>query len=104
MPVILLGLGYLLLAAAGAACWGLALAGSRRGAEASAYRTTSLLVAGGLAVAGRAGGGGVASRSAGSGIRAGEGGRGTADQRGHVDPRGGRVVDAASRRARVGSA
>ena len=49
MPVILLGLGYLLLAAAGAACWGLALAGSRRGAEASAYRTTSLLVAGGLA-------------------------------------------------------
>ena len=49
MPVILLGLGYLLLAAAGAACWGLALAGSRRGAEASAHRTTSLLVAGGLA-------------------------------------------------------
>ena len=32
MPMILLGLGYLLLAAAGAACWGLALAGSRRGA------------------------------------------------------------------------
>ena len=57
MPVILLGLGYLLLAAAGAACWGLALAGSRRGAEASAYRTTSLLVAGGLAALARAGAG-----------------------------------------------
>ena len=49
MPVILLGLVYLLLAAAGAACWGLALAGARRGAEASAYRTTSMFVAGGLA-------------------------------------------------------
>ena len=48
MPMILLGLGYLLLAAAGAACWGLALAGSRRG-DGSAFRTTSLLVAGALA-------------------------------------------------------
>ena len=28
MPAVLLGLGYLLLAAAGAAAWGLALAGS----------------------------------------------------------------------------
>ncbi len=50
MAVILVGLGYLLLAAAGAACWGLALAGSghRPGAESPA-RTTSLLVTGGLA-------------------------------------------------------
>jgi FtsP/CotA-like multicopper oxidase with cupredoxin domain len=49
MPMILLGLGYLLLAAAGAACWGLALAGLRR-ANGSGFSTTSLLVAGGLAV------------------------------------------------------
>lgn len=52
MPMILLGLGYLLLAAAGAACWGLALAGSLRSARnggSSASRKTSFAVAGALA-------------------------------------------------------
>ncbi|HWI30555.1 MAG TPA: hypothetical protein VNT50_03630, partial [Microbacterium sp.] len=52
MPVVLLGLGYLLLAAAGAAAWGLALAGSLgplRDRSASASRNTSLAVAGALA-------------------------------------------------------
>ena len=51
MAVILLGLGYLLLAAAGAACWGLALAGLRRTGhdDSSRDRATSLLVLGGLA-------------------------------------------------------
>ena len=46
MTVVLLGLGYLSLAAAGAACWGMALAGSLRETEESrAARRTSLLVA-----------------------------------------------------------
>ncbi len=50
MSVILLGLGYLLLAAVGAACWGLAIEGARRdAADTSGSRATSLLVAGGLA-------------------------------------------------------
>ena len=93
--MILLGLGYLLLAAAGAACWGLALAGS---VAAAGPRTDHEPARRGRARGpGRAGGGGVAPRPAGSGIRAGEGGRGPADQRRHVDPRGGDVVDAASR-------
>src|SRR5215207_4273208 len=52
MPVVLLGLGYLLLAAAGAACWGLVLAGSLCSDRPTrpATRTTSLLVAAGLAL------------------------------------------------------
>ena len=48
MPIIFLGLGYLVLAAAGAACWGFALASSKPGG-APAGRATSLLVTGGLA-------------------------------------------------------
>ena len=50
MPAVLLGLGYLLLAAAGAAAWGLALARSVRSSRAapSPARLTSLLVAGAL--------------------------------------------------------
>ena len=52
MPAILLGLGYLLLAAAGAASWGLAVAGSShpaRDRSSSTSRNTSLAVAGALA-------------------------------------------------------
>ena len=49
--MIILGLGYLLLAAAGAACWGLASAGSGRGGS-SRSRTTSLLVVGAFAALG----------------------------------------------------
>ncbi|MET0782512.1 MAG: multicopper oxidase family protein [Microbacterium sp.] len=52
MPAVLLGLGYLLLAAVGAAAWGLALAGSWRPARddsAAVSRNTSLAVAGALA-------------------------------------------------------
>ena len=50
MPAVLLGLGYLLLAAAGAAAWGLALARSVRSSRAAPppARVTSLLVAGAL--------------------------------------------------------
>ncbi|HYI50094.1 MAG TPA: multicopper oxidase family protein [Microbacterium sp.] len=50
MPAVLLGLGYLLLAAAGAAAWGLALARSVRSSRAapSPARVTGLLVAGAL--------------------------------------------------------
>ena len=50
MLVILLGLGYLLLAALGAACWAIAGGGPRRGSDAapSRRRRTSVVLAGAL--------------------------------------------------------
>ena len=101
MSVILLGLGYLLLAAARRRVLGPRARGlAPRAGSASARRTASLLVAGGLAALAARVGGGVVPRPAGSGIRAGEGGRRTAGQRGGVDRRGDAVVDAAPRRDR----
>ena len=86
MSVILLGLGYLLLAAVGAACWGLA---TRRLAPRDRVRVGAkdrepprrrwTRCAAGTRD------GHVAPRPAGSGIRAGEGGRRAADQCGGVD-------------------